>query len=123
MGGPGGEELGNGHDAEGRVEALAVEVGFGQFQLCEVLGALGGEDFERVGGFLVAEGFAVDRGEGLGGTVLQDELDAGEPGVGFEVGEVGDDFANGPCVGAFVGVEGFFGEVFQVGGQELGEAG
>lgn len=122
VGRPGGEELGNCHDAEGRVEALAVEVGFGQFQVCEVLGAVGGEDFQRVGGFLGAEGFAVDCGEGLGGTVFPDELDAGEPGAGFEISEVGDDFADGPGAGAFVAVEEVCGDRGEVGGEELGEA-
>ena len=51
----------------------------------EVLGALACEGIEWVGVWMVAEGFAVDGREGSGRAVFQDEVDAGEPGVGFKL--------------------------------------
>jgi hypothetical protein len=104
MSDPGGEQVRDGDRTEGGVETAAFHVGWLEvqgFQILEVLGSLADEVFECGGG--IAEGFARDGRKGLRVAVFDDEFDAGQPVVAFEIGEVANDVVRVPGVGTFVG--------------------
>lgn len=122
VGGPGGEELGEGDLAEGGVGAVEGELVGGELHGPEGLkvgGAESGELVEevveraaaaRVDGGVVGEGV-----EGARGPVLKDDAGAGDPVLTLADDEVADDLVGRPGAVAVVGV----GEV----GVEAGEEG
>jgi hypothetical protein len=66
---------------------------------------------------------AIEGGEGLRFTVVEDGFCSGEPVAGFSVGEVADYVVDGPGIGAFVGEGPGFREVAKEGVKGGGCAG